>query len=325
MSIHLKRIVFFFCILCFGLGCCLGNRVGAATGSNKLLLPGILKEFGFEPEREISGFVLENGIGLGGVGIYDKSVQMTVTDSQGYYKFKATHFSYTLIPQKTCYKFTPQSIDIPANQYNHEKQNFTAQKQGCITISGKVIWKNYSGDTTIPTNPLPQVAMEAYSQDGSLFSRVVTGVDGKYAIPVSTGWSGWVKPVRLGFDFIPEKEPYSHLAQDQTKDYQAPGMLLNNRVTVSVKKPDGSKLPLDEHVRIDFRGIDHAAGSHDYTYMDRSTGQAVWDFHSGWIGEITPSNHQVEGPILYNFNPISIRMSAPIASDLTFSFTATPK
>ncbi len=61
-----------------------------------------------------------------------------------------------------------------------------------------------------------------------------------------------------------------------------------------------------------------------------STGQAVWDFHSGWIGEITPSNHQPgtppgEGPILYNFTPASIRMSAPIASDLTFSFKAKPQ
>ena len=194
-----------------------------------------------------------------------------------------------------------------------------------VTISGKVTWKNYSGDTTIPTNPLPMVAMEAYAQDGSLFSRVITGVDGKYAINVPVGWSGWVKPVRLGFDFIPEKNPHFNMAQDQTKDYEAPGMLLNYRVTVSIKDKNGNKLPLNEHVRIDFRGIDHAAGSHDYTYMDRSTGQAVWDFHSGWIGEITPSNHQVEGPILYNFNPASIRMSAPIATDMTFSFTATPQ
>ena len=200
----------------------------------------------------------------------------------------------------------------------------------CINISGEVTWKNYSGDTTIPTNPLPMVAMEAIAQDGSLSDRVVTGVDGKYAISVPVGWSGSVKPVRLGFDFIPEQNPYFFLAQDQTKDYQAPGMFLNNRVTVSIRDENNNKLPLNEHVRIDFRGIDHAAGSHDYTYMDRSTGQAVWDFHSGWIGEITPSNHQPgtppgEGPILYNFTPASIRMSAPIASDLTFSFKAKPQ
>jgi hypothetical protein len=315
MSIHLKRTVFFFCILCLGFGCCLGNRVDAATGSNKLHLPGILKEFGFEPEREISGFVLENGIGLGGVGIYDKSVQVTVTDSQGYYKFKATHFSYTLIPQKTCYQFTPESIDIPANQFNHEKQNFTAQKQGCITISGKVIWKNYSGDTTIPSNLLPMVAMEAYAQDGSLFSRVVTGVDGKYAIPVPVGWSGWVKPVRLGFDFIPEKNPYSNLAQDQTKDYQAPGMFTKYRVTISVKRPGSGQFTF----RTDARGIDHATGSHDWWNSIEDTGTLFWDFYSGWIGELRPSHNS------YNFSPAFIRMSKPIASDMTFSFTATPK
>jgi len=282
--------------------------------------------------RAISGFVYENGNGLGGVEIYKEATLtipkklLAVTNSDGYYKVMLDPgVDYTLTPEKTHYQFTPSSRTIPANDNNYDNQNFLAQKLAIVIINGNVKWKNYSGDTTIPTNPLPMVAMEAYAQDGSLFSRVITGVDGKYAINVPVGWSGWVKPVRLGFDFIPEKNPHFNMAQDQTKDYEAPGMLLNYRVTVSIKDKNGNKLPLNEHVRIDFRGIDHAAGSHDYTYMDRSTGQAVWDFHSGWIGEITPSNHQVEGPILYNFNPASTRMSAPIMSDMTFSFTATPQ
>ncbi len=61
--------------------------------------------------------------------INDKTVQVAVTDSQGYYKIKATHFSYTVTPQKTCYQFTPQTIDIPANQYNQENQNFWISKK----------------------------------------------------------------------------------------------------------------------------------------------------------------------------------------------------
>jgi hypothetical protein len=188
MPIHLKRIVFFFCILNSVLGCCLGHHA-TAVAESKIYLPGILKEFGWTPERDISGKVSFNGIGLEGVGIYDNTVQVALTDSQGNYTIRATHFAYTLIPQQTCYQFSPPSIVIPADQYSRSNQNFTDQSQACITISGKVIWKNSSGDTTIPSNPLPMVAMEAYSQAGSLFSRVVTGADGNYSIAVPVNWS----------------------------------------------------------------------------------------------------------------------------------------
>jgi hypothetical protein len=88
--------------------------------------------------------------------------------------------------------------------------------------------------------------------------------------------------------------------------------MLDYRVTVSIKKPDGTTLPSTVYARIDFNGIDHATGSHDFTYMDRSTGEAVWDFYSGWIGVVTPSIY-LGGP--YTINPASIRMSAPIMSD----------
>ena len=47
MAIHLKRIVFFFCILYFGLGCCLGNRAEAVDPEpkNKVYGPGILNQY----------------------------------------------------------------------------------------------------------------------------------------------------------------------------------------------------------------------------------------------------------------------------------------
>jgi hypothetical protein len=400
MSIHLKRTVLFFCILCLGLSCCLGylgmaqaettwiatmlkehaqlrvvSGIVTCNGSgfedvkiydgDKLLgvtnsqgfysakitrgLPTTItpKNIGYQftppslviPEDQydhvdqnfssyshtISGKVTYSGKGLEDVGIYDNNIQVAVTDINGNYKAEVcSGTDFTLAPKKSGFQFDPPFRLISVNQYDQINQDFTAQK--ALIINGNVKWKNSSGDTTISSNPLSKVAMEARAQDGSLFYQIFTDFDGNYSIPVPVGWKGSVEPVRFGFEFFPPKMSYSNLSTNQSQDYYAPH-LIDYRVTVSVKKPDGSKLPINEHVRIDFRGIDHATGSHDYTYMDRSTGQAVWDFHSGWIGEITPSNHQPlgEGPILYNFNPASIRMSAPIASDMTFSFTATPQ
>ena len=165
------------------------------------------------------------------------------------------------------------------------------------------------------------VAMEAYTQDGSLYSRVVTGSDGKYSIDVPVGWSGRVQPFRQGFNFFPDKTPYFYLNLNQTQNYQAPiGTMY--RITVSIKQPNGQKLPSTVYAKVYYDGIDHANGSQDVSEMVRDTGETVFDFYSGWIGEIKPTIYRGG---TYTLNPPSIRMSAPIASNMTFSFTATPQ
>ncbi len=89
MSIHLKRTVFFFCILCLGLGCCLGNRANADDPDNilfLLFLPGVRLEprLGFG----VSGIVsLVNGKALEKVEIYENATLRTVTDRHGNYEF----------------------------------------------------------------------------------------------------------------------------------------------------------------------------------------------------------------------------------------------
>ncbi len=150
----------------------------ASTVSRHAFLFGNFAAYWF---RDISGRVTDsNGSGIAYVGIYDNNIKLAETDIQGYYKATLPPNEYTLTPQKSGYLFAPPVRYIPADQSNHGNQDFTAQT--VVTISGNVKWKNYSGDTTILSNPLPMVAMEAYSQDGSFLARVVTGVDGKYAI-----------------------------------------------------------------------------------------------------------------------------------------------
>jgi hypothetical protein len=261
----------------------------------------------------ISGKVSHNGTGLGDVEIYDNNIQVAVTDINGNYKAEVcSSTDFTLAPKKSGFQFDPPFRLIPLSQYNQVNQNFTAQEP--LIISGKVIWKNSSGDTTIPSNPLSKVAMEARAQDGSLFYQIFTDFDGNYSIPVPVGWKGSVEPVRFGFEFFPPKMSYSNLITDQTKDYQAPFTLMY-KVTVLVKRPGSSPFTF----RTDARGIDHALGSHDWWNSIEDTGTLFWNFYSGWIGELRPSHNS------YNFEPAFIRMSAPLTSDMTFSFKATPK
>ena len=94
------------------------------------------------------------------------------------------------------------------------------------------------------------------------------------------------------------------------------------RITVSIKKPNGQKLPSTVYAKVYYDGIDHANGSRDVSELYRSSGDTYFDFYSGWIGEIKPN---IYAGGAYTLNPPSIRMSAPITSNMTFSFTATPQ
>ena len=60
MSIHLKRTVFFFCILNFGLGCCLGNLAMAQIDPFRVWIPGVAKDVK-SLKRVVSGFVTKRG------------------------------------------------------------------------------------------------------------------------------------------------------------------------------------------------------------------------------------------------------------------------
>ena len=103
MSFQLKRIVFFFGILYFGLGCCHDNRVYAEQGELfRLFIAIISNEYGY---REVSGTVLYNGNGLPGVELWLEKDGSTftssqVTDGQGFYKIEINQgIEYTLIPK----------------------------------------------------------------------------------------------------------------------------------------------------------------------------------------------------------------------------------
>ena len=335
MSIHLKRIVFFFCILCFGLGSFPGNRAMAQIDWWTVHIPTVTKDAN-AVRRAISGFVYENGNGLGGVEIYKEATLtipkklLAVTNSDGYYKVMLDPgVDYTLTPEKTHYQFTPSSRTIPANDNNYDNQNFTAQT--AVTISGNVKWTN-GMFYTIPSNPLPMVAMEGYAEDGSLDYRAATDVDGNYSLTVPSDWRGLIKPSKESFEFSPETSNYTSVKANDSYNFSAPRPTVSGghvyKITVSVKLTNNNVPPLSNHIYIQFDGINHANGSRlsqtGGVGLDSLTGECDTYAPQAWIGDIKPTNDGVLS-VSYNFDPVSIRMSNPITSDMTFSFKATPK
>jgi hypothetical protein len=59
-----------------------------------------------------------------------------------------------------------------------------------------------------------------YDNAGSQF--VLSDAGGNYSIVVPLGWSGTVKPYKIGFSFTPASRPYSNLLGDQTAQDYAP-------------------------------------------------------------------------------------------------------
>ena len=164
-------------------------------------------------KHTISGKILENGKGLKNVEIYDGKKLLVKTNSDGYYETEENAgIDFTLTAQLTGYEFKPPDIPIVGSQYLHENKDFTATKLApLVNISGKVVWFKTPNSYT--------AAMEAYAEDGSLYSRTATDVDGNYSIPVPVGWTGTVKPFSLGFYFSPEKVYYSSLKENKIQNY----------------------------------------------------------------------------------------------------------
>jgi hypothetical protein len=197
MSIHLKRIVFFFCILYFGLGCCLGNLANADPPPEnplfRVFISIISNEYG---SRLISGNVFYNGSGLGGVEILASSpsylIRETKTEFTGYYKVQIEQgVAYTLKPQKDGFQFDPPFRLIPKGPYDIEDQNFTA-KLASREISGSIFYNGIGlGGVEILANNI-----KVAETDGQGYYKT-TLTDSAYTLT----------PRKTGYLFTPESRP----------------------------------------------------------------------------------------------------------------------
>ena len=146
MTIHLKRTVFFFCILLFGLGCCLGNLAMAQIDPFRVWIPGVAKDVK-SLKRVVSGFVTKGGVGVKDVEIYDGSQLLATTADDGFYHaYILLEVQYTLIPKKDDFAFSPFSHTIPANGDDYFKINFEM-----LTVPRPVTLISPSGTIYSPT------------------------------------------------------------------------------------------------------------------------------------------------------------------------------
>lgn len=325
-----SKAVRLFCAICFLFGSFLVDSACAKDDWSLLFQIPLMTSRPNVVKRKVSGYVHLNNSGLADVGIYDRTALVAETNSQGYYEtMLLAGLPYTLTAQKSGYQFTPPSITISGSKGDLENQNFSAEKLAVVTISGNVIWKNSGYDLTIRSNPLPLVAVEAYTYTDcydedtyTLHTRAITDVDGNYSISLPVGWCGYIEPFwETGVGFFPQKQTFYRLKEDQVRDFLSPNNSDVYTITVSIKDPNGDLLPLSQGFRVDLDGIDYAFGSHDHTYLVVFQGECTFRKPHGYIGQVTPSVYG--GTTSYSIDPPFIRMNGILSSDREFKFTAT--
>ncbi|MGB8285086.1 MAG: hypothetical protein WCE22_00040, partial [Candidatus Aquirickettsiella gammari] len=119
-----------------------------------------------------------------------------VSDSQGAYTATVVYgWNGTVTPTKTGYTFTPASRAYTNVTTNQSEQNYTAA-QTSFTISGS------TGIDGVTMNGLP--------------GNPVTSNGGLYSATVPYGWSGTVKPAKMGYTFTPKSRSYNNITASQS-------------------------------------------------------------------------------------------------------------
>lgn len=277
-------------------------------------------------KRVISGHVYFNNSGLGGVDIFEGEKHLTSTNSQGYYEVKLLYgLSYTLVPQKENYQFTPSSKTIPAGTENLSNQNFTAQQLPIVTASGNVKWIT-SANSAITSNPIPNIAVEAHQYQDcngknptSLYARSVTDADGDYSMTLPDGWCGYLLPIwESGINF--KQCSRFNLNENLVCDFQTPYNNDRHKITITVSKSNGELGAFDRFLLMT-EGKDHAeeGGPRSRTYFGRPGSTSTYE-NAGWTGDIYLESGNSKN---YTFNPARYSMNGILHTDLEIHFTVT--
>jgi hypothetical protein len=307
MSVHLKRIVFFFCIWNFGLGCCLGNRVNADDPLNFMLyLSGVYNKYDIaDYSHKISGFVfLVNGNPLENVGIYLNAIEnpFTSTNSQGYYDFYVDNSeSATVTPKMYGYQFDPPSFLFPTAKDN-QKKDFTAFKH---IISGTVKEQGTG-------KPLENVGI----YDGKKL-LALTNIDGYYETEENAGIDFTLTAQLPGYEFPTSGIPiigsgYLHENKDFTATKLAPPVTISGNVTwkniSDVTTIQSNPLPGDNNLTIPAIAIAMEACPQDGSPCSRIVadvdGKYSISVPFNWSGSVKPFS------LGFEFNPEKITYSA---------------
>jgi hypothetical protein len=126
-----------------------------------------------------------------------------VTDSNGFYRADLPHgWSGTVVPTKSGYRFSPESLSYINVNSDLPNRNFTASIADTVTISGT------TGLEGVTMNGLP--------------GSPVTDNNGFYSAVLPYGWSGTVAPTKTGYSFSPESISYTNVTSDlPNRDFTA--------------------------------------------------------------------------------------------------------
>jgi hypothetical protein len=125
-----------------------------------------------------------------------------VTSGGGLYSAAVPYgWSGTVKPAKAGYTFTPTNRVYTNVIANQSSQNYTGA-QATFIISGT------TGISGVVMNGLP--------------GNPVTGNQGAYSVTVPYGWSGTVKPTKIGYTFKPVSKSYSNVTANKlSQNYTA--------------------------------------------------------------------------------------------------------
>lgn len=239
----------------------------------------------------ISGRVTDDSgrVGMDGVTItfFDGTAPHTeITSGGGYYSYTVPiYWTGTVTPSLNGYSFSPTFASVGPVTTGITR-DFVATAATYL-ISGVV--------TDDESNPIQGVTM-TLSGGGTR----TTDLNGLYSFTVRHGWSGYVRPSRAGWTFLPTRRDYTNVTSDQINGFFV-GYRGGNRVTISgaVKLSDGTGIP---GVALTFTpgGTVKTDDNGDYS-------NAV---NFGWSGTVTPS---LAG---YTFTPAS-RSYSSVKTGLT--------
>lgn len=232
----------------------------------------------------LSGTIRDDqGKALMGCTILAKN-NLTSTDSQGNFSIVVpTGWSGNLIPSKSNFTFSPESVSITNAQEANVNINFIGTYVGTYFISGYV--------RTISGQPIPGISVTGFPEN------VYTNEYGYYLAELPARWSGTIMPTQTGYETNPTSITVTELKSDlinQDFTLRKQGVLyIIGRVLDENQSPflDATLTGFPETTRID------------------ATGNFYGELPVGWSGTIIPV---AEG---YQFTPEKIQVTN-LQSDL---------
>jgi hypothetical protein len=247
----------------------------------------------------ISGAVMVNGVGLGGVTVTLSGSVGTYTgstDSTGKYTIsRVKNGNYTAIPTLAGYSFTPENQAIVVNGANATIDDFTAAELPKFTISGNVTVNGVGlGGVTV-----------TFSGSGGSYAGT-TDSSGKYTVSAPDG-NYTASPVLSGYSFTPENQTIAVNGADATISNFAATLLPASKVYViakslgSVMRINANTLAVEKTINLGVSSLNSIAVIDDMLWY-------CWgDQGAGYIGRYNLTTDVNETKVIgYTINSIDV-------------------